>query len=370
MSGRIYSLDSMRIIAMVFVVIIHTDPFLGMGVYGNLLNFALETAARFAVPFFFMTSGYFLALKFARSDPGAYYLNRVATISSIYVFGLLLLTFPVFLTGTAVQARVNGESVLYTLAGMVAEAIEPAELFYYGTSVSEILWFLPALIFAYTVIYGFVRVDKASYILPVAVGFHVIGLLGASYTMFVDVPFRIRDGLFFGFFYTALGYAVYSYDWQPSVDHSRRYLAVTVVCVAFHFAERYALGYLLTGETFADGVYSPSYTIGTALVTLALFLFLLSRPTLTANTSLPSWGIYAVGVYVVHPSVLYVLNGAGEGLTIAGYTVGETLVWHLFLTPAVFFGSLGLYILAHKLQVIEIGGSHLPSLGRLRNRTS
>ncbi len=368
MSGRIYSLDSMRIVAMVFVVIIHTDPFVGLGVYGNLFNFILETAARFAVPFFFMTSGYFLALKFASSDPGAYYLNRVATISSIYVFGLLL-TFPVFLTGTAVQARLDGESVVYMIANTAAEAIEPAELFYYGTSVSEILWFLPALIFAYTVIYGFVRVDKASYILPVAIGFHVIGLLGASYTMFVDVPFRIRDGLFFGFFYTALGYAIYSYDWQPSVDHSRRYLAATVVFGGFHFAERYALGYLFTGNTFADGVYSPSYTIGTALVTLALFVFLLSRPTLTADTSLPSWGIYAVGVYVVHPVVLYVLEGAGEGLTVAGYAVGETLVWHLFLTPAVFFVSLGLYILAHKLHVIEIGGSHLPSLSRLRKRS-
>ncbi len=367
MSGRIYSLDSMRIIAMVFVVIIHTDPFVGIGVYGNLLNFTLETAARFAVPFFFMTSGYFLALKFARSDPGAYYLNRVAKISSIYIFGLLL-TFPVFLTGTAVQARLNGESVVYTLGAMTAEAIEPAELFYYGTSVSEILWFLPALIFAYTLIYAFVRVEKASYILPVAIGFHIIGLLGASYTMFIDIPFRIRDGLFFGFFYTTLGYAVYSYDWQPSVKHSRRYLAATVVCVVFHFAERYALGYLLTGETFADGVYSPSYTIGTALVTLTLFLFLLSRPNLTADTSLPSWGIYAVGIYVVHPSVLYVLNGAGEGLTIAGIVVAETLWWHLFLTPAVFFGSLGLYMLAERLEIIEIRGSHLPSLARLRNR--
>jgi len=369
MSDRIYSLDSIRIIAMVFVVIIHTDPFAGVSVYGNLVNFILETTARFAVPFFFMASGYFLALKFAQTEPGVYYLNRVATISSIYVFGLAL-TFPVFLAGTAVQARTEGYSIVGSLAGLIAEAIEPAELFYYGTSVSEILWFLPALIFAYTCIYGFVRIDKPAYILPIAIGFHVIGLLGASYTMFVDIPFRIRDGLFFGFFYTSLGYAVYSYDWNPTSDQSRRYLAATVVAFGFHFTERYALGYLLTGNTFADGVYSPSYTIGTALVTLSLFLFLLSRPTLSADTSLPSWGIYAVGVYVVHPSVLYVLESAGEGLTLLGVTVGETVVWHLFLTPAVFFGSLGLYLVAHKLHVIEIGGSHLPSLSRLRNRTS
>ena len=354
---------------MVFVVIIHTDPFAGVSASGNLLNFILETSARFAVPFFFMASGYFLALKFARSDSGAYYLNRVATISSIYVFGLLL-TFPVFLAGTAVQARTEGYSVVGSLAAFVSEAIEPTVLFYYGTSVSEILWFLPALIFAYTFIYAFVRIDKQSYILPIAVGFHVIGLLGASYTMFVDVPFRIRDGLFFGFFYTSLGYAVFHYDWNPTSEQSRRYLAALLCAVGFHFTERYALGYLLTGNTFADGVYSPSYTIGTALVTLTLFLFLLSRPTLSADTSLPSWGIYAVGVYVVHPSVLYVLEGLGNGLTVLGIAVRETVLWHLFLTPAVFFGSLGLYLLAHKLHVIEIGGSHLPSLRRLRNRTT
>ena len=63
MAKRIYSIDTMRIIAMVFVVLIHTEPFEGMGRYGNLANFLIDSSARFAVPFFFLTSGYFFAYK-------------------------------------------------------------------------------------------------------------------------------------------------------------------------------------------------------------------------------------------------------------------------------------------------------------------
>lgn len=354
MGGRIYSIDSMRIIAMVFIVMIHTDPFRGVGVYGNVVNFVIDTAARFAVPFFFVTAGYFFALKITERDPTRYLVRRIATISSFYAFGLLL-SVPVFLARTAVRASVDGRSVVSTVVARSVEFASPLELLYYGDSVSEILWFLPALAFSLVLIYAFVEVGADGYVLPVALVFHVVGLLGASYTMVVDVAFPTRDALFFGFFYTALGYHIYSSDWQPRADRSERYLFATLLFGALHLGERYVLGYVLAGETFQQGVYTASYTITTALLTLGLFAFLLSKPDLGGSTALPTWGQYAVGIYVVHPAVLAALNGLGTALDAMGSDVTGSIPWHLLLTPATFFGALLVYLGAHRLGVLEIG---------------
>lgn len=366
MSGRIYSIDSMRILAMVFVVTIHTDLFRGVGTYGNVVNFVIDSSARFAVPFFFMTAGYFFALKTARRDPIAYFINRAATISSIYVFGLLL-TAPVFLAGTAVREGTGEQDITSVIVQRLFEFGSPLELIYYGNSVSEILWFLPALLFSLALICLFARANMTNYLLPVSLGFHIIGLLGASYTMFVDIPFEIRDTLFFGFFYTSLGYYLYSHDWQPNSDRSAIYLGATVLFGALHLAERYVLGYILTGESVFQSVYTSSYTIATALFTVSLFAFLLSRPNLGKSTPLPSWGRYAVGVYVAHPAVLFILERTGEALSTMGHEIRHTLLWHLVLTPGTFFGALLVYIAAHRVGAIEIGGIHLPKLRSIRN---
>lgn len=72
--------------------------------------------------------------------------------------------------------------------------------------------------------------------MPVSASLHAIGLLGASYTMVIDIPFETRDALFFGFFYTSLGYWIASSDWQPipSTVHS---ISVPPYCLAFFISE-------------------------------------------------------------------------------------------------------------------------------------
>ncbi|WP_137289610.1 acyltransferase [Natronorubrum halophilum] len=362
MAKRIYSIDAVRIIAMVFIITIHTDLFQGVGTYGNVFNFLIDSTARFAVPFFFMTSGYFFAVKIARRDPTDYFVERVRSISSLYAVGLLL-TAPVFLAKTVVQGNSGDQTITSSAVQGALEFTSPLELFYYGTSVSEILWFLPALLISLTFVYGFAIAGKSEYLLPVSFGFHAVGLLGASYTMFVDVPFMVRDPLFFGFFYTSLGFFVYSSEWQPTPERSAYYLGATVLFGVLNLVERYALGYVIQGETFAQGVYTASYTIATVLVAGSLFAFLLSRPNLGASTSLPSWGTYAVGIYITHPAVLFVLEWAHEVLRESGYAI-NTIAWHLTLTPATFFGSLFVYLAIRRLRTLEIGRDTLPIVRR------
>ncbi|QLK27828.2 acyltransferase [Natrinema zhouii] len=353
---------------MASVVVIHTNPFEGVGTYGNLANFLIESTARFAVPFFFLASGYFFALQIARSDPTTQFRKRVSKISSLYLFGLLL-TFPVFLTETVVRASIENRDIMTSVVHDLTAFTSPIELIYYGTSVSEILWFFPALLFSYLFIYLCLNHGLSAYLLPISLGFHLVGLLGSSYTMFIDIPFVVRDGLFFGFFYTSLGYAIYSHDWQPDLDRSTLYLGLTVLFGALHIGERYVLGYVITDSTVAQGVYWSSYTIGTALVTVSLFVFLLSRPDLGTSTAVPSWGRnYAVGIYVAHPPVLFVLEEGAEVLNSSGYEVQNTILWQFVLTPATFFGALLVYIAVSKLRPVRLGGFSLPRGNWMQNR--
>ncbi|QCS41700.1 acyltransferase [Natrinema versiforme] len=185
MSDRIHSVDAMRIVAIGFVVVIHTNPFEGVGTDGNAFNFALETTARFAVPFFFVAAGYFFALGAARRDLTAALVDRVTGLVSLYVYGIVLAA-PVFLTATVLPADSGGRDIVRSAIPKLVEFGSPLELLYYGTSVSEILWFLPALVFSYLLIALCLESGLGGYVLPISLGFHLVGLLGSGYTMFVE----------------------------------------------------------------------------------------------------------------------------------------------------------------------------------------
>ncbi|MFD1562752.1 acyltransferase family protein [Haloarchaeobius amylolyticus] len=369
MTDRIHSIDAMRTIAIVFVVLVHTDPFQGVNTYGNMINFGTKTVSRFAVPFFFIASGYFFALKTAHRDPTTYLAERIVKLTSLYLFGLMLVV-PMFFGEDLAQAEFAGQSLRATAVSSVVEFLDPVELLYYGTSVSEILWFLPALLFSLFFVYFVTVLGRPTYVLPVALCFHLIGLLDGTYTMFVDIPFETRDALFFGFFYTSVGYTIRKRSWTPSTDKAWLLLGFVGLFIVLQFAEFYVLGYPLRDEPFGSYVYAPSYGISTALLSVSLFLFLLSRPTLFTDTPLPTLGIYAVGIYVTHPMVFALLRAFRETLESMGYAIDSLVVWHLSFTPATILGALAVYLLAHKFRIIEIGGSHLPGEPWLRSRRS
>ena len=368
MADRIDSIDTVRILAMVFVVIIHTDPLEGLGATANGFNFVLESTARFAVPFFFVAAGYFFATKTATSNSTEYLVNRLTSISSIYVFGLLLAT-PVFLLNMGIEAARANQNVLAAVFDKGMEYVAPVELLYYGTAVSEILWFLPALAYSYVFIYLFIKLEKTTYLLPVALGIHIVGLLGAEYAIFGEIPIQTRDPLFFGFFYTALGYVIASSEWRPSADRRLVYLSATVLFGVFHVVERYAFGYVLQDQTVAEGIYAPSYTIGTILVTVSLFCFLLATPRLGRGTVLPALGRrYAVGIYVVHPAVLFVLEQFRDELSLGGTPLGETVLWHFVFTPATFFGAFLVCLVISEIGDTSPRRVPLSIVRQLRNR--
>lgn len=346
-AGRIHSIDATRAVAMGFIVAIHANTLRGLGTAGDAAYFLIDATGRFAVPFFFLTAGYLYARKQAESDAGDYAWTYCKRVGSIYA-GALLLYGPLVLlvaAGGAVQA---GSDVRAAVLASAAEALSPAGLLYYGDSVLLVLWFLPALVLSIGLVYAFVELGLERYLLPVALGLHVVGILGET-GLLVDVPVETRDAAFFGFFFTSVGYRLRSSGWSPSRDRSSLYLALAGALAVANLGERYLLGYVLTGATLTQGIYVPDYTVASALFSIACFVFVLSRPELGRSTVLSTIGRYAVYVYVLHPLILFGLVGVGRASATIGSDPVPTLVWHLVVFPVSYLGALGLYVGARRV---------------------
>jgi surface polysaccharide O-acyltransferase-like enzyme len=93
---RIQSVDTFRVLAIFAVVVIHTTPFVrDLRTFGTEWDLALvlNQLARFAVPYFFLISGYFWATKIAHASsvrkPTMAMFKRVAVI--LFAWSLIYL---------------------------------------------------------------------------------------------------------------------------------------------------------------------------------------------------------------------------------------------------------------------------------------
>jgi peptidoglycan/LPS O-acetylase OafA/YrhL len=368
MGDRLDSIDTLRAIAIFFVVVAHTHPFQNVGAYGNHVFFVLDTIGQFDVPFFFLTAGYFLTGTLDAGDVITSLWGFVRKLGSLYLFGVLSYLAVLVATTTGV-ALIAGRSVRSALVASLPDGLSPISLLYYGDSIVGPLWFLTALLFSIAFLSVFVALGKTRYLLPVAATAHVLGLLTQNYPAVLDLPFPTRDALFFGFFYVALGFRLGSIDWTPKRTRSRLYLGAVGVLSMLQLLEQYAIGYVLRDGTLAQGVYTTQYAVSTVFLVLAIVAYALSNPKLGSETSLPAVGRHAVGIYLLHVPVYRIFKALNRvSQVLVGIDFKTTVLWQVVMTPLVYVLSLALYRLAARVGLVETGGNHGPWLDRLRAR--
>jgi surface polysaccharide O-acyltransferase-like enzyme len=368
MSDRIHSIDTLRAVAIGFVVVAHAGPFKGYGQYGNHVFFVLDTVGQFDVPFFFAVSGFFLATKISPDNALNTVVSSAKKLATLYGFGIMVYA-PVLFLGVAGLAKLEGRSVQEALVAKVFQSVDPIHLLYYGDAFAEHLWFLTSLIFSFVLVGVFVVSKKESYLLPAAALLHLTGILDQNFPLLFDVPAPTRDAVFFGFFYVVLGYKLQTIDWRPDTDRSTLYLALVLVLVIVQLLEQYILGYVLRDATLAQEVVTTPYTVSTTLFVAAVLVYALSAPDLGKKTLLPTVGTYAVGVYLIHFPIDR-LTEAIDGLmyALAGIDLSTMLWWHVLLVPGIYAISLATYLALDRVGVIDIGESHVPRMNRIRRR--
>ena len=329
--SRIQSIDVIRLAAIVAVIAIHTTPF--AGVQDNrwylYLGVVINLLARFAVPFFFVISGYFFAKKLKNSDsvwpPTLDILKRVGLI---WLFFSLLYLLPY----DVVAAFNDGSSGLADqfYQNVMNVVKDPVAFLFQGSK--DHLWFLVSLGFAIVIVALLVRFCKYYPLIVIGVfslGLYIFGLLAKAYSetsLGINIDFNTRNGPFFSTVFFFMGYA-FSY---LRITTSYFYYGLLILLA----------GYLLqfTEMFYLYSVYDvwparQDFVVGTILLGAGISLMALSNHPWLHSKQLATIGQYTLGIYGMHYVFVDLLGHLDETLS--------TPVWELGYVFLVLLLSVG-----------------------------
>lgn len=204
---RIQSVDVFRVFAIIAVVALHTAVYSGPNAVGRELDTAtlLNNAYRFAVPLFFVLSGYFWA---SRCATGAELLRRSVVMSKRVL--LIFLAWAVIYLIAPVGEAFHAYGYLGSIKAFYWTLSSPngmLDALLVGPKVH--LWFLPALISIVLISGVFVARQMDRSLLALAIALYLIGLAGGAYAntpLGLQSGFNFRNGPFFGLIFFVTGY--------------------------------------------------------------------------------------------------------------------------------------------------------------------
>ncbi|UIJ39288.1 acyltransferase [Desulfobaculum bizertense] len=285
--------DAVRTLAIMAVVLLHTQPFENLPVLTPMskgTDFFIENICRFAVPSFFIISGYF----FGRSAQS----RGIHTAAKRTLWRVLSL----FLFWCLVYA-VMPKPKLFFQHGLGAFSIwtdftfhrlfhDPILFFRFGTTFH--LWFFPALIYAILLIWLFGAFRQTKLLLFLAAALYLFGMLGQSYRVVpgigLDIDrFVLRDGPFFSTLPVALGFAYAQRKTQLHINAWGLILGGTLL----QFTEMIFL-FSVFQAPYGD------YFLGNIPQAIGILHLVVTQPHFLENTFLPKLGIYSPGIYASH----------------------------------------------------------------------
>lgn len=272
-SNRLYAVDGFRTIAAVFVVLIHASSLLVANGEADFWNFHwYRYLIEIAVPFFLITSGYFIATKNLQGVL-RYAVDMLALYLSATTFYLVAALAQAILAGVCGA----GPGIVDALRGVFSELSLGG--FVRGDLLSAHLWYLSAATIATLLIWAARRFQISTpYILGIASSFYLLDLLDV-----VNLESVVAYGGFpEAFFYMALGMLMFErgvkrWRFTPSL------IFITVL--------------LSTGVQSTGGTeFKTLFEIPLAAMLLSLLVTSQSRSTLISRASR-----YSLSIYILHP---------------------------------------------------------------------
>lgn len=334
--SRIKSIDLIRTIAIFAVIVIHTTPFdPPQAALGQQLDVAtiLNQLARFAVPFFFIVSGYFWAAKCYDAPSirtSAWKIaSRIVAIFIVWSAIYLLPTNPI----EAMQGGASGliKTVYWNLGSTLQH---PMTTLFQGTK--SHLWYLVALICCQAICAFYICLKQPKALVITALLLFVIALLAGPYspTSFgIHLPFNFRNGPFFGLLLFVTGYFLRQREANPIWVKWGAIIAV--LGTALHFAEINVL-HQNWGQTL-----DQDFVAGTYLMGLGVALMGLSNAPSLDIPKLAAVGPFVLGIYVSHFIFVDVLKPLDQRYS-------DVTAWQIAYPALVFVLSYGLTALLAK----------------------
>ncbi|MFA6600992.1 MAG: acyltransferase [Candidatus Omnitrophota bacterium] len=347
-ASKITSIETFRVFAIFAVICLHTNPFMHIGVYK--WAFALiNHACRFAVPYFFITSGFFFGKKIQSgiSAWGLFYGYSKRLFILFFAWTLLYAVLPTTFPLKALTQGHFQNEVIPWLLKQPCETwawISTHKIKFLAQGTSSPLWFLEALGIGLLILTCFIFLKKEKFLLSFSFLLFVAGLMAGPYAVtplgfHFPLHFNTRHGPFFSTLFVAIGWKLSFLKERPSTTLS---ISLGMIGLCLQVSEALILW------KFFGGCYWNDYFLGTVLFGAGVFLFTLSKPDFGELTIFPKWASLTLGIYVVHMYVRDVIN----------LTVNEIspfhpfpLAWQIVFPLLVFFFSASFVGLLKKSRV-------------------
>ena len=292
LSAKEYNaVDVFKFICCILVIAIHTKPF----ITHFWLDAAVGLLTRFAVPYFFAASSFFIFLRLhqdASSLRNKIFLQYFYRLLTLYGFWYVI------------------HNLFRTLRGSTFSFKYYLIQFIMPTNGSP-LWFLAALIFASTLVFLLSRWFKQRYIFYMSILMLLIGYCFSTLDVALSSTFLhsnildnviaiigTQNGLFFGFPYVALGALMVEQERIPARSQDLLYV---VICFGLLGAESLLAVQVLNAKltylwlsALPMTYFVMRYTLGTELKDKTVYYYLRKMSTL---------------IYVLHPPLVFYVKG-------------------------------------------------------------
>lgn len=338
--NRNNTIDLVKFFAIICVVSIHTTPFkhINIGsIDGANINFLINTFSRFAVPFFFITSGYLLGMNIMRTTSKLKYYKK-------YLVNLLSLYFSwafFYLVYDLILKYIQGESMRKEL-WLYLSSLSIEKLYIEGVSSPNAyqLWFLVAIIYSAIILFVFIKINKVKMLLILSLIMHLIGLFGNGqlYSFLINIDIPARSGIFFSLFYITLGYHIaINFDFFKKNINPKVAFFLFCFFTIIQISERF----ILSNFYSAPG---GEYFLSTIPLTISLFIFTIIKMDIK-NLIFCKIGSRSVGIFVLHTFIISLIKDVILGDFLFNQLITESLLGQVIFTPLIVFVSYLFYIL-------------------------
>jgi surface polysaccharide O-acyltransferase-like enzyme/uncharacterized protein YbaP (TraB family) len=275
------SVNIMRMVCAILVIVIHTSAFYSLGnIPGAIFS---NVIARIAVPFFFITTGYFFYEKCSREGYVKSYIKRIL----IYYLGFSV-AYTIFVFNYIKQRNNTVEIAIKNI------------LF---NGVSGALWYLPALILSILVVALLLKKNWIKALVIMSIFVYTLGLLGDSYNgLITGTPIEnivnaynsvfvyTRNGICFGVPFITLGILINKYSLNNKIKKTGIWIGLFSIAFAF---EAYCL---ITNNIPRDN----NMYISLAVLVPFIFMGLLNSEKVISQRKSKLYRDMSLWIYCIH----------------------------------------------------------------------
>lgn len=265
----------------------------------EVVTFIIHQGGRFAIPFFFLTVGFYYGKALQRgAHPFTFLILYGRKLLYVFFSWSLIYAFikPTFMYKFKYFGILNS---IYEQLKITCYWAINNKLDFIRTGTEPHLWFIVACLMGLAITSFFCKYRIDRFLIPFGVGLYLIGLLGGSYSKLpigLSFPFKTPNPLFSTIF-IAVG------RWFSIHHEKNKRLALSLFFsgALMHFAEIFYLKRMYNVYPNQD------FLLGTMIWGIGAFLLCLEYPNAGQNSILERMGMLTLGIYVSHPLIIYAL---------------------------------------------------------------